>query len=225
MSTIEDLLKQGKSKELILSIVNGEIDQYIVGLGLNKIADDYANRLLVDSLTKATGFSSLVATENIIQDVGLSTEQLVNTYRDTVLGYFQANTNRLKSELLSGLLDGTPSSEISKRLRSTFVRVSDGTTHILSDANINTVIQTSFSNVSRLSTARAFADEPEQRFEYVGGVIPTSSDQCKWLMENQDPKGYTKAEIDAGITTPFGTINWQGRQPNYNCLHEWLPVG
>ena len=93
----------------------------------------------------------------------------------------------------------------------------------LTDAQIKTVVHTSFSNHSRNITAKAFEDEPEQRFEYVGGVIPTSSQECEWLMNNQNPNGYTKAEIDAGIQTPFGVIYWGGRDPNYNCLHQWLP--
>jgi hypothetical protein len=43
-------------------------------------------------------------------------------------------------------------------------------------------------------------------------------------MENQKPEGYTKAEIDAGIETPAGVIDWNGRIPNYSCLHSWMPI-
>lgn len=219
------LLKQNKSKELIISLANKELESYIMSQGLEEVLNRYSDSLVIEALSTVQGFTKLTNTEKIIESVGLSTEQLASTYRDTILGYFQANTGRLKAELLNALLDGTPTPKIAERLRATFTRVSDGTMHFLTDANINTVIQTSYSNVSRLATAKAFEDDKTQRFEYFGGVIPTSSDTCKWLIENQDPKGYTKEQIDRGIETPHGRVDWQGRQPNYNCLHTWVPVG
>jgi len=218
------LLAQGKSKEIIMSIVDKEIDNYIASLGINEIFKRYADELTIEALTTVQGIKKLAQTEAIIEAVGLSSEQLAATYRDTILGYFKANVEKLKSELLNGLLSGTPTKELTKRLQATFTRVSDGTMHILTDGNINTVISTSYSNISRMATAKAFEDRKEQRFVYFGGVIPTSSDQCRWLMENQKPEGYTKAEIDAGIETPAGVIDWNGRTPNYNCLHQWMPV-
>ena len=78
------------------------------------------------------------------------------------------------------------------------------------------------------------------RYRYIGGVIPTSSDECRWLFGNQNPEGYTIDEIDAGIETPYvypeypslgelaGTVKkiyWQGRIPNFNCGHEWQAIG
>lgn len=93
----------------------------------------------------------------------------------------------------------------------------------ITDAQLNTAVHTATANFNRVVTAKAFEDKPEQRFEYVGGVIPTSSDTCRWLMNNQDPEGYTRDEIDAGIQTDDGVVNWFGRDPNFNCIHQWLP--
>ena len=39
---VEELLKSGKSKEIILGIINGEFEQMIAGLGIDKLADDYS---------------------------------------------------------------------------------------------------------------------------------------------------------------------------------------
>ena len=94
----------------------------------------------------------------------------------------------------------------------------------LTDTQMKTVLNTSYSDFNRSVTKEIYKDVPEQRFRYAGGVIPTSSDQCAWLSNNQNPKGYTAAEIDAGIDTPFGVITWSGRQPNYNCGHTWEPI-
>lgn len=219
---VNKLLKQNKPKELISAIIDKELDKYISELGIDKIAEQYATSLVTTGLTTLTTVAKKQATEEMINIIGMNLEPIAETYRDTILGYFKANTEKLKTELLNSLISGTPTSEITKNLQAKFLRVSDETLHYLTDANINTVIQTSYSNVSRISTAKAFEEKPEQRFEYFGGVIETSSDQCRWLMENQNPEGYTKAEIDAGIETPFGTIDWFGRQPNYNCLHSWV---
>lgn len=94
----------------------------------------------------------------------------------------------------------------------------------ITDAQLNTAISTATANFNRIVTKKVFEDKPEQRFEYVGGIIPTSSEQCSWLMDNQKPEGYTMAEIQAGVQTPAGEINQFGRVPNYNCIHSWLPI-
>ena len=220
--TVEKLLKEGKSVDIIVAIVNKDLDKYINALGVERLAQEYATSLLTEGLTTVKGFKKLSATEDIINAVGQNLEPIAATYRDTILGYFSANKKRLESELLSGLLSGTPTAEITKNLQANFTRVSDQTFHILTDANINTVVQTSYTNISRISTAKAFEDSPETKFEYLGPVDDKTSDQCAYLMQNQNPDGYTKAEIDAGIETPAGTVNWFGRQPSFNCRHIWV---
>ena len=44
------------------------------------------------------------------------------------------------------------------------------------------------------------------------------------MLQNQRPEGYTLAEIQAGIKTPAGNVDFGGRIPNYNCLHEWEKI-
>ena len=110
----------------------------------------------------------------------------------------------------------------------------------LTDAQLGTVLNTSYSDFNRITTVEVYKDKPDQRFRYDGGVIPTSSDECRWLVDNQDPKGYTMKEIKAGIITPYvhkytdshgqfnagdpKVINENGRNPNYNCIHEWVAI-
>ena len=221
---VDELLKSGKSKEVIIGILNGEVEKMMVGLGLDKLADDYANKLLVSGLSTAKGLQALSNKESLIQAVGQNIEMLIKMQKDSLISNFTANANVFKTQLLEGLLSGVPTPQVASNIKAALTQVSDGSVHLLSSANVNTLIQDSFSNVSRTATAVAFEDDPEQRFEYTGGVIPTSSKQCEWLMNNQKAEGYTKEEIDAGIETPYGIINWNGRSPSYNCLHSFFPV-
>lgn len=219
--TVEKLLKEGKSVDIILAIVNKDLDKYINALGVERLAQEYATSLLTEGLTTVKGFKKLAATEEIINAVGQNLQPLVETYKDTILGYFTANTKRLEVELLNGLLSGTPTAEITKNLQANFTRVSDQTYHILTDANINSVIQTSYSNINRVSIANTFKDNPEQKFVYIGPRDDKNSDACASILDNQDPAGYTKEEIDKGIDLGGGVVNWQGRVPNYGCRHFW----
>lgn len=91
-------------------------------------------------------------------------------------------------------------------------------------AQLGAVINTAYHNHSRNVTSMIFEDNTEQRFRYEGGLIPTSNKICKWLVTNQKKEGYTQSEIHNGIETPFGKVNWFGRIPNFNCIHEWLPI-
>lgn len=219
---VNKLLKQNKPKELISAIIDKELDKYISELGIDKIAEQYANSLITSGLTTLTQVAKKQATDELINIIGMNLEPIAETYRDTILGYFKANTEKLKSELLNSLISGTPTSEITKSLQAKFTRVSSDTVHYLTDANINTVIQTSYSNVSRISTAKAFEEKPEQRFTYFGPRDEKNRDACAYMLDNQNPEGYTKSEIDAGIETPFGKINWLGPPNNWNCRHQWF---
>ena len=83
------LLKQGKSKELIISLAGKQLDDYIKTLGVEDILNRYSDSLVIEALSTVQGFGKLANTEQIIEAVGLSTQQLASTYRETILGYFQ----------------------------------------------------------------------------------------------------------------------------------------
>lgn len=167
-----------------------------------------------------------------IELISRNVELIKNSHGRTVLGYAKANSELLRSKLIQSIINGVTARQTIKELEGQLI--SELTNAPLTTAQIGVVINTSYADFSRATTRMTFENRPKQRFKYVGGVIPTSSDECRWLRENQNPRGYTRAEIDAGIETPFtykrgenkGKIKqiwWWGRFPNYNCGHEWMP--
>jgi hypothetical protein len=102
----------------------------------------------------------------------------------------------------------------------------------LTDAQFNAAFTTAIADTSREGVRLAYEDDPNAKFEYIGGLNENSSKQCRWLMLNQKSEGYTTLEIDAGIDSPYVDnegnvlkIMWCGRVPNFNCRHQWLPKG
>lgn len=137
---------------------------------------------------------------------------------DTILRSFSAKSHLVRDNFYNSILSGQSDNETLRQLQGIG----------LSDAQSGTVLQTTFYNFSRMNTISVFADEPDARFRYEGGVIPTSSDQCKWLVANQKEEGYTMEEIRKGIETPYFNkkgqrliVNELGRVPNFNCIHTW----
>jgi len=94
----------------------------------------------------------------------------------------------------------------------------------LTDSQLGTVLNTSYSDFNRMATKEIYKDVPEQRFSYEGGLIPTSSDICIDLVNSQNSEGYTADEISAGISAGGGIVDWGGRVPNWNCGHTWEPI-
>lgn len=169
----------------------------LVGLA-GKVMLDYSKQFNAAQTTKVKTFV------NTLMD--LKTESLRN--------FIQANKTQFKTKLVEMIINGSDAKAVTD-----FFAKTPFTT-----AQIGTLINTAESEIRRTTVLSAFENNPEQRYEYIGGVIPTSSDQCAWLYENQNPEGYTLDEIQAGIETPYGTIDWGGRIPNYNCIHSWEPI-
>jgi len=89
---------------------------------------------------------------------------------------------------------------------------------------IGSIIYKVESDIRRATVLSAYEEYPETKFRYIGGLIPTSSKTCTWLMENQKQEGYTLKEIQAGIETPFGKVDWWGKVPNWGCIHSFEPI-
>jgi len=94
----------------------------------------------------------------------------------------------------------------------------------LTTPQLSTVLNTQYADFNRVATKEVYSGEPEQRFRYVGPLIPTSSDICIEMVEKQRPEGYTADEIAAGIKAGSGIVNWGGRVPNFNCNHAWQAI-
>ena len=179
------LFGDNATKEQLLDfVVSPEFDGLINESGLNKLLSEHANEF--DTLFSES-YGKLPTLKNTtLTRVVENAELIKNTNERTVLGYFKYQTERLRTHLVSGLVGGETFQNTIKSFGQGIVGQKNPVAnwHFFSEANVGTVIHTSYSDFGRTITADAFADEPEQKFEYVGGVIPTSSDQCAWLMSN-----------------------------------------
>lgn len=142
-----------------------------------------------------------------------------------ILGRYETMLESFNSKLYSSIIQGVTFQETKDSL------IAEGYTN----SHAGTLLQTKYYDFSRTATFKAFENNPDQKFEYEGGIIPTSSDECKWFMMNQKKEGYTFAEIAKGIKTPFihtsgklkgqtKIINQFGRNPNFNCIHKWTAI-
>jgi len=206
IAQVDEMLAVGKSKKEIARFIDSiDFDELLADLGVDKAVAKYVKSL--DGLV--TDFGTDIPTD-LLDDLQI----LQNKQVDYILGSLSNKMVLWQESMISGLIGNIKDKDILASLESIG----------LTDSQAGTVLQTSYYNFSRTSTAVVYSNNPEQRFKYVGGTIPTSSDQCAWLYKNQNPEGYTKAEIDKGIKTPYGEINWYGRNPNYNCIHSWRAI-
>ena len=206
LKEIEQMIKTGVDKKQIAVFVDSiDFDELLDEFGLNKAVLEYVYSL--DEIVNS--FGKGIAT-NLLDEI----EMIQNLQSEYILGSMSNKIKLWKSTMIEGFITGREDKFILESLQ----------TIGLTEAQAGTVLQTSYYNFERAVTSIAYEDSPEQKFEYRGGIIPTSSRQCEWLFNNQDPAGYTKSEIDVGIETPFGIIDWFGRQPNYNCLHSWVAI-
>lgn len=230
IAKINSQLKQLTLTDVEIAKLAAEIDFFkeLKAQGFEKIVNQYFDnydKALVEILKLANArgvdFAS-VNTNALLQIKELDQEYLLRSA--------YAWSSRYESELFKSIISGNSFSETIQNLEGI----------PLTDAQLGTVLNTSYSDFKRISTVETYKDKPEQKFMYVGGVIPTSSDECRWLMENQLTGGYTMQQIKAGIQTPFvhryddsqgqfskgdpKIINEFGRQPNFNCIHEWQAI-
>lgn len=222
-NNLTKLLKAGDKNELLKFLSSDKFITFVLNNDVNKFLNEYyanANKEVLD-LVRAYSIALKV---DQIKNISAVAQLIIENHKSMLLGNFTSNIKILSYELIKNLVGNKSTEEALQTLKEKFTRTSEDTPHILTDANINTAFYTGVADIERSITYEAFKDDPEQRFKYFGGILPTSSKQCKWLMENQKPEGYTFAEIDKGIETPFGVINWYGRKPNYNCIHTWLPI-
>lgn len=229
--TIEDLLKKLDSfneeldRRLAIMFKNmtpQAIKAYIESDGFYELMDDMGINDFIDDyialMDKEAGLYAKLYSDRAIQDL----ETLQNLRYTELVGRFKANADTLQAKLYESIINGV-----------TFQQTKDALKGIgFTDAQLGAIVQTGYYDFSRSATFKAFEDNPNQKFEYEGGIIPTSSDECKWLMLNQKKGGYTFAEIAKGIETPFvhtsgklkgqtKVINQFGRNPNFNCIHVW----
>jgi hypothetical protein len=218
---LRKLLENNTKAQVLNFIDTTEFNNLILTLGGAKLIENLSSSL--DTILFET-----VKKRKLSESSLTAIEELSTRIRDsrgrTILGYFQSNTEQFKSGIYKSIVAGKTKKETAEIFFKNFNITDPKTDHILTYANIQTQIQTAYVDHQRILTQRAFADTPEQRFRYVGGIVSTSSDICAWLVENQAPDGYTAEEINSGISTPYGDVNFYGRIPNYNCGHTWEAI-
>ena len=129
----------------------------------------------------------------------------------TLLGRARDFSSRYKSELLRGVIAGESGRQIVDRLTTTL-----GTE--LTSANLNLIVNDSFAKFSNSATFKAFADEPQTRYRYVGVLDNNTRDICRQVLEDgQNSQGYTMEEI---FDLPVGFDDRGG----FNCRHDWVVV-
>jgi len=207
-------LKKTKFSDMELAQLAAEINFFdeIKKLGFEDIVEKYLG-------TYETKFAELLATAKTagVDFAKINTELLERITildKEYLLGKASSWGKQFDSQFVKSVIRGDT-------IPQTIANLSEIP---LTDSQLGTVLNTSYSDFNRTAIKEIYKDIPDQRFSYEGGVIPTSSDQCRWLMENQNPEGYTAAEFDAGIYTPFGMIYFSGRDPNYNCGHTPEPI-
>ena len=129
----------------------------------------------------------------------------------TLLGRARDFSSRYKSELLRGVIAGESGRQIANRLTTTL-----GTE--LTSANLNLIVNDSFAKFSNSATFKAFADEPQTRYRYVGILDNNTRDICREVLEDsQNSQGYTMEEI---FDLPVGFDDRGG----FNCRHDWVVI-
>lgn len=221
---VSELIKNSSTYDLITFLNSGQLNEYVRTLGLDAIATEYYNNLnsIMDKQLALYAPQIKEFNETAIKGaLGMLVDTNIKTLNNSV-----SNNIDIVNKVLTESILGGDDFQISVQ------KMKDS--GMTNNQRIETLLHTGYYNFSRVTTRMAFKSKPTQRFEYAGGTIPTSSDECRWLFLNQDPKGYTMDEIEKGIETPYKytyginkgkvkKIYWSGRHPNFNCIHEWLP--
>ncbi len=227
--TLEQLLEKidAQVKTRIEKILTNLTDKQRLAIIENpKLLDDLLKDIDVDELAKYyfVEFSQIagkvikdysgVIKQTQKQKVNMFVNKLLELKTDMLRQFVEANKTVFKEKIIELIINGSDKKIIKEYFEKTPFTTSQ----------IGTLINTSESDIRRATVLSAFEDNKEMRYSYEGGLIPTSSDICTWLYENQKEEGYTLDEIQSGIETPYGIVDWGGRVPNYNCIHFWSPI-
>jgi hypothetical protein len=212
-----DKIKRANLTDVELAQVAAEIDfmEGLRELGFDELVDKYfanyeAEILKIASDAKARGVDFANVNTKALEYVTLMDKEYL-------LGSAKAKASLLQSEMMKAAIRGDTINQTIKALQDI----------PLTDSQLGTVLNTAYSDISRTATVEIYKDKPSQRFKYVEGMSvmsPTKSEICKYLLLNQNPEGYTMAEIQLGIETPFGIVYETGRDPNFNCTDRWVPI-
>ena len=178
ITSINEKLRKLTLTDVELSQLAAEMDffEQLKSEGFENVVNKYFNNydeVLLNIATQAQARGVDFASVNV--DALIHIKDLDKEY---LLRSAYSWSSRYESELFKSIISGNSIQETIKNLEGI----------PLTDAQLGTVLNTSYSDFNRISTVEIYKDKPDQRFRYDGGVIPTSSDECRWLMDNQDRK-------------------------------------
>lgn len=115
----------------------------------------------------------------------------------------------LKTELMRGIISGTPARDLSERLFETF-----GKDKILTSAQTRVLVNDSFARLSNATTGEVFKDA-DVLFRYVGPDDDVTREVCSQVLNSTgNVIGYKLNDLPLPIDTRGG----------WNCRHDWVAV-
>jgi hypothetical protein len=127
----------------------------------------------------------------------------------TLLGRARGYSDQLRTEMLKGIISGESGQSIAQRLGETVAKE-------LSSSNVNMIVNDSFSRFSNSATFKAFEEDTDQKFIYVGVRDNLNRQECADVLDDaQNDTGYTVDEI---ASLPVGLTDRGG----FNCRHDWV---
>src|SRR3989337_4411394 len=168
LKAIEKILGKNPSKEQLLQFLSSkEFDKLIGDMGLNKIAKDYVSGFNFSS-TQDMKDSGLTHVQETIARIDMILELIKNANGRTVLGYFGYQKENLRRELINSLVHGKKFEDTVKSFGAEIIGQQNpsgaywmGQLHVFSEANVRTVIGTSYYDYSRSVTRQTWIDQPD----------------------------------------------------------------
>ena len=211
---LEKILANLTEQQRIAIIQNPAlIDELLSDFNPDLLAQYYQTELLRYAGEIGIQFKNI--TDNAQKDkVNLFVETMLQLKTRTLRNYIANNKEQFADNLIKLIINGSDEQTVKEYFALTPFK----------NYQIGTLLNTARADIRRTATIAGFEDDENTRYRYVGPIVEHSSKICIWMLQNQRPEGYTLAEIQAGIKTPAGNVDFGGRIPNYNCLHEWEKI-
>jgi len=201
-------LQKLKTRELI-EVARGidflkEMDNLGLGEALENLSRSF-NGEIEATLKRATSLGVTgISTTNIEAIEFMRLLEIEKLGKD----YIRFATN-LRTELIRGIISGTPAKDLSARLFESF-----GKDKILTSAQTRVLVNDSFARLSNATTGEVFKDA-DVLFQYVGPLDDVTRDECvNILTDPQNAVGYKLDELPLPIDERGG----------WNCRHDWVVV-
>ena len=201
-------LQKLKTRELI-EVARGidflkEMDNLGLGEALENLSRSF-NGEIEATLKRATSLGVTgISTTNIEAIEFMRLLEIEKLGKD----YIRFATN-LRTELIRGIISGTPAKDLSARLFESF-----GKDKILTSAQTRVLVNDSFARLSNATTGEVFKDA-DVLFQYVGPLDDVTRDECASVLgDPQNAVGYKLDELPLPMDERGG----------WNCRHDWVVV-